>query len=142
MDSGYITHEKNGDVTHLPGRDVIWLQKPETTGGKYTSVCTCIYEPGGRAYPGHSHPNGEETVYVISGTGRVRIGDVYYDIEPGSLFLFPQGVPHMVWNNGSVPLHIVCVYAPTPEAAAFQYYEDFDHPEFQKAQISDRSENV
>lgn len=130
MEEGIITVEEDCKVQHLPGRDVIWMQTPESTGGKYTSVCTCVYYPGGRAKPAHSHVNGEETVYVISGAGKVKIGDEVFEIKPGSVFLFPQGVPHMVWNNGSLPLHIVCMYAPSPEAISYTYHEDFDFPEF------------
>lgn len=130
MEHGIITHESRGDLVKFDGRDVIWLQKPEFTGGKTASVCTCIYEPGARAYPAHSHINGEETVYVISGTGKVKIGDLIENIEAGSLFLFPQGVPHMVWNTGDVPMHIVCFYSPVPEAVSYTFHEDFDFPEF------------
>jgi len=114
----------------MKGRTVYWLQTPETTGGSYSSVCTCVYEPGARAFPAHSHPNGEETVYVLSGTGKVKIGELIAPIEPGSIFLFPQGVPHMVWNTGSEDMHIVCFYAPKADAIEYAFHEDFDFPEF------------
>ncbi len=132
MEKTLITHERDGQEKRFEGRTVYWLQTPQMTGGRYSSVCTCVYEPGARAYPAHSHPDGEETVYVISGKGKVRIGDQISEIEPGSLFLFPQGVPHMVWNSGSEPMHIVCFYAPVPEAIGYAFHEDFDFPEFQK----------
>ena len=131
MKTGWITHEQDGDSKDMGGRVVHWIQTPESTGGKYSSVCTCVYDPDARAKPAHSHPNGEESVYVISGTGKVKIGDEIAEIKPGSTFLFPQGVPHMVWNNGSEPLHIVCFYAPVPEAISYDFHEDFDFPEFQ-----------
>lgn len=132
LDKKIATHERDGEAKKFDGRTVYWLQTPETTGGQYSSVCTCVYEPGARAYPAHSHPNGEETVYVLSGTGRVKIGEEIYGIEPGSLFLFPQGIPHMIWNCGREPMHIVCFYAPVPEAVVYEFHEEFDFPEFKK----------
>ena len=132
MEKGIVTHDSMGDVKQMDGRTVYWLQTPESTGGQYSSICTCIYDPGARAKPAHSHPHGEETIYVISGTGKAKVGDGIWDIRPGSLVLFPQGVPHMVWNNSEEPLKIVCFYGPKPEAIEYAFHEDFDFPEFAK----------
>jgi len=131
MEKGLVTHISRGDVKHFDGRDVFWLQTPEVTGGKYSSVCYVTYEPGARAKPAHAHDKGEETIYVTEGTGKVKIGDEIFDLKPGSLCLFPETVPHMVWNNGTDPLSLVCFYAPCPEAIGYTFYEDFDFPEFQ-----------
>lgn len=130
MEKSIITHESKGDVKHFDGRDVFWLQTPETTGGSYCSVCTVTYFPGARAKPAHAHDKGEETIYIVSGTGKVKVGDEIHDICAGSLVLFPQGVPHMVWNNGDEPLKLACFYAPCQDAIEYTFYEDFDFPEF------------
>ena len=130
MEKSIFTHETRGDVKHFEGRDVFWLQTPESTGGKYSSVCVVSYDPGARAKPAHAHDNGEETIYIVSGTGKVKVGDEISELSPGSLVLFPQGVPHMVWNTGDEPLKLVCFYGPIPEAIEYTFYEDFDFPEF------------
>ena len=127
-----ITCEEKGEEMKLKGRRVIWKQKPETTGGQYSSVCIVEVEPHVRALPAHSHPNGEETVYIIEGNGKVLIGDEVGEVHPGTLILFPQGVPHMLYNTGSEPLKGVCFYAPSPEAISYEYFEDVDFPEFRK----------
>jgi mannose-6-phosphate isomerase-like protein (cupin superfamily) len=116
----------------MMGRDVYWLQTPETTGGKYNSVCTVIYKPGARAKPAHGHDNGEETIFVITGKGKVKIGDDIYDLTPGTAALFPQGVPHMIWNNTDEPLHIVCFYGPEQSAIEYTFYDDYDFDEFKE----------
>ena len=51
MEKGLYTHISKGDIKHLPGRDAIWLQTPETTGGKYTTVSTTFYQPGVKVAP-------------------------------------------------------------------------------------------
>ena len=129
MEKGLCTHISKGNVKHLPGRDAIWLQTPETTGGKYTTVSTTFYQPGVKVAPAHSHPYGEETGYVVSGHGKILIGDQVFEVEPGSVFLFPQGVPHMVWNTGDEVMQLLFVYANGSKASESIPHEDVDFPE-------------
>ncbi len=125
-----LAHEKTMFKKQMPGRTVTWVQTPETTGGQYTSVCVTEYEPGARAKPAHAHDNGEETIYVVSGEGKAKVGDGVYDLKQGSVLLFPQGIPHMVWNTGSGTLKLACFYAPQLSAIEYTFYEDFDFDEF------------
>ncbi len=134
MNHSIITHETLGDVKHLEGRDVYWLQLPLYTGAKYSSACCVIYQPGDRSKPAHSHAFGEETVYVVTGTGKVKIASEIYDIRAGSLFLVSQNTPHMVWNNGAEPLKLICFYAPCSSAVEYTFHQDFDFPEFESEQ--------
>lgn len=80
--------------------------------------------------PSHSHPNAEEVVYIISGTGEALIGGQISPIQPGSLVYFPQGVPHMLWNNGEELLKGICFYAPSDKEIIYEYHDDMDFPEF------------
>lgn len=124
-----VVQEQEEEGIRLEGRTVCWLQKAgHEEGVQFSSICTCVYEPGKFAKPAHSHPGGEETIYVISGKGKVKIGEEIYDLSPGSLAFFPQGVPHMVANTEEEPLHIVCFYAPDGEAVAYKFHEDFSFP--------------
>lgn len=124
------TNIKDAEVIHFDGRDVYWLQKVQENCPNFSSVCTCIYKPGARAKPAHAHLRGEETIYVMSGSGKVKVGEVVSDLQAGTCVLFPQGVPHMVWNCGAEDLHIICFYAPNEAALEYEWHEDFDFPEF------------
>lgn len=125
-----VLHEDSKTKIMLEGRNVVWLMKPETTGGKYSSACLVEVAPGQRALPAHSHPNGEETIYIIQGEGKVLIGDEMSDIKAGSIMLFPQGVPHMLYCTGDMMLKGICFYAPEPNAIDYAFHEDVDFPEF------------
>lgn len=125
-----LVNEESMPETQLTGRAVRWLMTPDSTGGQYSSACTVRLEPGRRALPAHSHPNGEETIYIISGKGKVLIGDEVGEIKAGSIFLFPQGVPHMIYNTGTEELKGICFYAPVQEAVSYNYHDDVDFPEF------------
>ncbi|MCD8082268.1 MAG: cupin domain-containing protein [Clostridiales bacterium] len=122
-------HERDGTPKRLDGRTVYTVQTPELTGGKYSSVLVTVYDPGAKAKPAHAHDDGEETIYVASGEGKAKVGEEVFRLETGSLLLFPQGVPHMCWNTGTVPLKLICFYAPQQSALDYTYYEDFDFTE-------------
>ena len=129
MNRNWVHHERDGEYIEKPGRKIRWVQTTENTGSVYSEVCTCVYAPGGKSKPAHAHPEGEETVYVIAGSGKVKIGDRIYDFEPGSVIFFPQGLPHMVWNTGAEDVHFVCFYAPGERARSYAWYgEEFDFP--------------
>ena len=63
----------------------------------------------------------EEFCYILSGRGRITIGDEYVEYGPGSFLFIPAGVPHGVANPG--PEDVVMVfgfswptYPPTTDA--------------------------
>lgn len=60
----------------------------EETAGASTVVQMTV--PVGGGPPPHTHP-GSESVYVLEGSGRFRVGDETFDAEPGSYFYFPAG---------------------------------------------------
>ena len=46
--------------------------------------------PGDKVTPAHSHPNGEEVIYIIHGSGRVLVGSDVRPVRAGMAVLFPQ----------------------------------------------------
>ena len=67
-------------------------------------------EPGA-AVPLHIH-NCEESVLVMSGSGRVHIDGVETDVEPGVTTWIPTGVQHFFRNTSATePLSIFWTYA-------------------------------
>ena len=82
-----------------------------------------IVPPGKRAFPFHSHQANEEMVYVIEGTGEVRIGEAVYPIRPGDIVACPPGgkeTAHQVINTGTVELKYLAVSTKiSPEIAEY-----------------------
>lgn len=65
----------------------------------------------GAAVPLHFH-NCEESVVVLSGSGRVHIGGAEHPVSPGVTSWIPPEVPHCFLNlEGSEPLVIFWTYA-------------------------------
>src|SRR5450759_2613629 len=63
--------------------------------------------------PGEGSPAGlhkhlvDQLFYILSGTMSLEIEGKQYQAGPGTLVVFPAGVPHRNWNGGTEPtVHI------------------------------------
>lgn len=120
-------HETDVEELDLPGRHLRWLVTPELLDSKHLSVCVIRVASGETVRPAHSHPNGEEVIYIIKGTGRVLVNGEVSPVREGSAVLFPQGQIHMLQNTGTDEMKVVCFFAP---ATGLDNYKFFEHVEF------------
>lgn len=67
--------------------------------------------PGAVGFPFHYHCANEEAIYVLSGTGTVRLGDQRIAVRAGDWIAMPGGPDHahQMINDGTVPLVYLCV---------------------------------
>jgi quercetin dioxygenase-like cupin family protein len=121
-------HENDVEGIDLPGRNLRWLVNSELLGAKYMSVCVISVAPGETVRPAHSHPNGEETIYIITGRGRVMVEGEVSPVSEGSVVLFPQGKVHMLQNNGQTEMKVVCFFAPATNLDNYKFYENIEFP--------------
>ena len=75
------------------------------------SLAEARLPPGGATTP-HYHPRTEEIYYLLSGTGRMRIGDDIRDVTAGDAIAIPPGQIHQIENTGSDTLLFLCCCAP------------------------------
>jgi uncharacterized cupin superfamily protein len=72
-----------------------------------------LYEvpPGKTAFPNHYHCANEEAIFVIDGTGSLRIGADTVAVGPGDYATFPAGPAHshQLLNTGTKPLRYLCL---------------------------------
>jgi quercetin dioxygenase-like cupin family protein len=122
-------HEDDVTGVDVPGRHLKWLANAEVLGAKYLSSCLIQVAPGDRVRPAHSHPNGEEAIYIISGTGRVLVNGEVSPLRPGQMVLFPQGHVHMVHNTGPTEMKVICFFAPATDLSNYKQYPDVDFPD-------------
>ena len=124
----HIVHESDIPEKSLPGRSFRWLANEESLDPKFMSVSLIRVPPGERVRPAHSHPNGEELIYIIRGTGRVLVGEEVDPVREGTAVLFPQGVPHMLHNTGDEELKVICFFAPATNLDNYKFFDDIDFP--------------
>jgi uncharacterized cupin superfamily protein len=124
----HIIHENEVPELALPGRHLRWLANAETLDPQHLSVCVIRVPPGEKVRPAHSHPNGEELIYIIRGSGRVMVDGVVDPVLEGTAVLFPQGSPHMLQNTGEEEMKVICFFAPATNLANYKYFEEIDFP--------------
>jgi quercetin dioxygenase-like cupin family protein len=126
-----IIHEDDVEALKLPGRNLRWLVTPESLSAKHLSVCLIRVAPGDTVRPAHSHPNGEEAIHIIHGTGRVLVDGEVAPVRTGSTVLFPQGAVHMLQNTGSEEMKVICFFAPATNLDNYKFFEDVEFPDDQ-----------
>jgi uncharacterized cupin superfamily protein len=71
-----------------------------------------LYEipPGRRAWPYHYHLANEEAIYVLEGSGILRIGEKEVEISQGDYAALPVGPAgaHQISNPSETPLRYLC----------------------------------
>jgi len=102
-----------------PGRDLIFKVTGEDTQG---ALDYFIVEVGPRGGPPlHVHHHQEETIHVLSGRFKVRIGDELHTLEPGGFAYMPAGLPHAFRNLTDQPAELIVVYTP---GGCHKFYEE------------------
>ncbi|CAL1516303.1 cupin domain-containing protein [Chitinophaga sp. MM2321] len=124
-----IIHEMDVPEVEHPGRFMRWIANEDSLPAKQLSVCVIRVLPGECVRPAHSHPNSEELIYIINGSGKVMIEQEVGDVRSGSAILFEQGKIHMLKNTGDVEMKVICFFAPATNVDNYKTFEDITFPE-------------
>ena len=124
-----LIHETDVEELDLPGRHLRWVVSPEGIPANHCSACVIRVAPGEKVRPAHSHPQGEEVIYIIRGSGRVLVAGEVSAVRAGSTVLFAQGAVHMLQNTGAEEMKVVCFFAPSTGLENYRMHEDVDFPD-------------
>ena len=84
--------------------------------GAQTCTINCIKTPAGGGSPAGMHTHDVDQIfYVLSGTMSVEVEGTEYEAGPGTLVVFPAGVPHRNWNGGTEPTVHLAFNTPLPD---------------------------
>jgi quercetin dioxygenase-like cupin family protein len=107
-------------VTPLPGRTWFTYIGPERAPTKNVTVGVSVF-PAGSKPTGHVHDLQDETVYVVSGHGRLVTPDATADLEPGVAVLISPGTFHATEADDSGPLELVCLFSPPVVPGSYEH---------------------
>jgi quercetin dioxygenase-like cupin family protein len=124
-----IIDESGVEAIELPGRSLQWIVTKDNTNAQHCTMCVIHVQPGETVRPAHSHPNGEEVIYILQGSGRVMIEGVVEAVHEGCAVLLPQGSVHMLQNNGAKEMKVVCFFAPPSDLSNYRLFEDIRFPD-------------
>lgn len=102
-----------------PGRDLIFKVTGDDTGGALDYFIVEVAPRGGP--PLHVHHRQEETIHVLKGQYKIRIGDDIFHCDEGGFAYLPSRVPHAFLNLTDEPGEIVVVYTP---GGGHKFYEE------------------
>lgn len=97
-------------VENPAGGRLTFKAMSEATGGALT-VIEATAAPG-EGPPLHVHRDQDETIYVLDGRYRVRLGDRDLDAPAGAFVFIPRGTPHTWQNAGADVARFVVTLAP------------------------------
>lgn len=123
-----IVHEHEIIEAELPGRSMRWLASGETLGAESLSVCVIRVSAGSTVNPAHSHPQGEEFIYILNGEGRVLVDGRVGAVRAGTGVLFPRNSVHMLQNSGDVEMKVICFFAPPAHPDNYDYHDSVEFP--------------
>jgi quercetin dioxygenase-like cupin family protein len=102
-----------------PGRDLIFKLTGEDTNGAFDYFVVQVAPHGGP--PLHVHHAQEETLHVLKGTYKVRVGDQYAHLSEGGFAYMPSGLPHAFLNLTDAEGEVIVVYTP---GGGHKFYEE------------------
>ncbi len=123
-------HETEIEEKAVPGRFLRWVAgKGVGLDPEFMSCCVMRVMPGETVQPAHSHPDGEELLYFVKGTGKVYVDGEICSVREGSAVLFEKGSIHMVRNSGSEEMKVVCFFAPRTSLDEYVFHNEVNFDE-------------
>jgi quercetin dioxygenase-like cupin family protein len=86
-----------------------WLATAEDTGGAFLLFEDAMDK--GKRTPLHSHPDADESMYVLAGEIVMHLDGVEHRIAPGGLAVAPRGVPHAFLVTAD-DTRLLCLHTP------------------------------
>src|SRR5882724_8486589 len=102
-----------------PGRDLIFKVTGEDTGGALDYFIVEVAPKGGP--PLHVHHSQEETIHVLKGRYKVRIGEEIFYLDEGGFAYLPSKIPHTFLNLTDEVGEVIIVYTP---GGGHKFYEE------------------
>ena len=97
-------------------RDTYFLIDPEDSPSRNLKMGHTIIYPTGKT-TGHAHEDMEEVYYILSGKGKMVVGEDEFPVQAGDAFYVPFGEYHVTYNTGNQPLAILWVTGRVEEKA-------------------------
>lgn len=134
-DSGIAVVPGEGERVRSPlGGDVTFIVRGEQSNGALAAL-EAVNAPG-EGPPLHFHGREDETVYVLEGDFRWKLGDELRVTGPGSFVFIPRGLAHTWQVIGDGPGRMLVRFAPAGMEGFFDrlsVMEEFDLEEFRAA---------
>ena len=117
---------EGGAVDNPLGADVVFKARGEQTEGTLTAFETVVAPGDGP--PLHTHANEGESLYVLDGEMRFKLGDKIQAAPAGSFVFIPRGTPHTWQNVGDRPARMLFHFTPSGMERFFDGFAALETP--------------
>jgi quercetin dioxygenase-like cupin family protein len=118
---------EGGSIGNPVGGHVIFKVRGEQSAGRLTAFET-IVAPG-EGPPVHVHAKEEETLYVVEGVVRFKLGNELYTGGAGALAFVPRGTEHTFQNVGDDAARMLIHFSPSGVERFFVDFAALDAPD-------------
>lgn len=115
------------EVGHPLGGYVTFKARGGETNGRVTAFETIVGPNEGP--PLHRHANEDETLYVLEGEFRFKLGDDLHPAPPGSFVFVPQGATHSFQNVGETQGRMLIHFTPSGMERFFEEFAALPAPD-------------
>lgn len=124
-----LVDENDIEELDVPGRTLRWLINSSSGIANHCSMNVVTIAAGSTVRPAHEHPDGEEIMYVVSGSGEALVDGEVGRFAAGTAVLFSEGSVHMIRNSGTEPLKLACFFAPAADFDSYKYHDAVKFPD-------------
>jgi len=117
---------EGGTVDNPLGGDVVFKARGEQTEGTLTAFETVV--ASGDGPPLHTHANEDESLYVLDGEVRFKLGDEIRAAPAGSFVFIPRGAPHTWQNVGDGRARMLIHFTPSGMERFFDGFAALETP--------------
>jgi quercetin dioxygenase-like cupin family protein len=133
--AGLVVGADDGETTSSPlGGTVRFVVRGSDSGGALTALE--VANPVGEGPPLHVHAAEDETIHLLDGEIRWRLGDDLQSAGPGAYVFIPRGLPHCFQVIGERPARMLITFSPSGMEDFFERLStmtEFDPAEFRAA---------
>lgn len=105
----FATNVANLRIEAFEWGTLTWLCNAKLSPAASQTVGLCQIEPG-RGNPVHYHPNCEEVLHMLAGTGQHSFDGQSIELRAGMTIRIPSGVRHNLTNAGDVPIRCIIAF--------------------------------
>ena len=109
----YSVNQNNVSWTpHPSGLDGVEMKilRSKENGNFQESIALVRIEKGALV-PSHIHPKEDDNLYILSGSGKMKVADELFEVKKGVQITVPAGIIHEIFDV-QVELLIYDVFAP------------------------------
>lgn len=119
-----VIHTEEVPEQKVEDRLLQWI-----AGGKgqahsdFCSSCIVKFKSGSSAKPPHSHPDCEEAIFILSGSGEMLLeGGRSSPIREGDFLLMRKNEIHLLQNTGREEMKAICFYSAPTDNSKYDFH--------------------